>query len=136
MWKRVLLWEWVSKMDNLRAIEIIKSLADGVDPFTGEIFPPDSPYQNIHTVRALYRALETMGKKKQKINRPVSAGSKWSDEESQLLAKQFDSGTPILQIAKEHQRTKGAIAARLVRIGKIASRDEVLLGGKYKKSET
>ena len=40
-------------MDDGEAVEIIKALAEGVDPFTGAIFPPDSPCQNEQTVRAL-----------------------------------------------------------------------------------
>jgi len=114
-------------MDNAEAIEIIEKLAEGIDPFTGEVFSPDSPYQNVQMVRALYTALDAMGKKKQKKNRPAFAGSKWGDEESQLLAREFDSGMPIDKIAEKHQRTKVAIAARLVRIGKVASRDEALM---------
>jgi len=40
-------------MELDRAKEIIKALADGVDPYTGERFPADSPYQQADTVRAL-----------------------------------------------------------------------------------
>lgn len=40
-------------MDADRAIEIIQSLADGVDPFKGEQFPSDSPYQQSDTLRAI-----------------------------------------------------------------------------------
>ena len=36
-----------------RAKEIIEALADGVDPYTGENFPADGPYQRADTVRAL-----------------------------------------------------------------------------------
>ena len=32
-------------MENSKAIEILNSLADGIDPFTHILFPPDSPYQ-------------------------------------------------------------------------------------------
>ena len=28
-----------------KAISIIKALSDGIDPFTGEQYPQDSPYQ-------------------------------------------------------------------------------------------
>ena len=34
-----------------RAIEIVHSLAYGVDPYSGERFPPGSPYQQSDTVR-------------------------------------------------------------------------------------
>ena len=40
-------------MEPERATEIVQSLADGVDPFTGERFPSDSPYQQADTVRML-----------------------------------------------------------------------------------
>ncbi len=44
-------------MEADRAIEIIQSLADGVDPFSGKRFPSDSPYQQADTVRALQLVL-------------------------------------------------------------------------------
>ena len=34
-------------MEPDRAKDIIRSLADGRDPATGEPFPPDSPYQRV-----------------------------------------------------------------------------------------
>ena len=51
-------------MDPDRAIEIVKSLADGVDPFTGERYSSDSPYQNADMVRALYLALDGLDRVK------------------------------------------------------------------------
>lgn len=48
------------KMDSTRAIEILRALADGRDPVTGAAFPPDSPYQQADTVRALYAALDAL----------------------------------------------------------------------------
>jgi len=41
-----------SKMESQRAKEIIQLLADGVNPITGEEFPPDSPYNNPEIIRA------------------------------------------------------------------------------------
>ncbi|MBU0678017.1 MAG: hypothetical protein KJ626_07850 [Verrucomicrobia bacterium] len=49
-------------MEPDRAIEIVQSLADGVNPFTDERFPSTSPYQQADTVRALHLALEAMTK--------------------------------------------------------------------------
>ena len=43
-------------METDRAIEIVQSLADGVDPYSGERFPSGSPYQQADTVRALHLA--------------------------------------------------------------------------------
>ena len=47
-------------MDGKKATEIIKMLADGIDPNTGEVFPADSPYQNVDVVRALHTAEEAL----------------------------------------------------------------------------
>ncbi len=114
-------------MDDKEAFDIISKLADGVDPFTGEIFPADSPYQNVEIVRALHKAAEVLKTAKRKRSLPARAGKPWDEDESNLLAEHFDSGMPIADIAKVHERTKGAIAARLVRLGKVASRDEALM---------
>ena len=53
-------------MGDKKAIEIIKMLADGIDPNTGEVFPPDSPYQSVDIVRALHTAEEALKKESQK----------------------------------------------------------------------
>lgn len=69
-------------MELDRAKEIVQALADGVDPYTGERFPADGPYQRADTVRALYTILEAAesGKKPPKPidpNKP-RAGGKWT----------------------------------------------------------
>lgn len=45
-------------MNIERCLKIIKSLANGIDPFTGEKYASGSPYQHPETVRALFRAVE------------------------------------------------------------------------------
>ncbi len=110
-------------MKERKALEIIRTLADGTDPHTGEVFPADSSYQNAQIVRALFMAidaLETAAKRKErKRNLPERAGKPWDEEESKLLIKRFDDGEPISEIAKEHKRTTGAINSQLVKLGKI-----------------
>jgi len=39
-------------MDAREAQQIIQKLADGVDPYSGERYPPDSPYQRAATEQA------------------------------------------------------------------------------------
>ena len=41
-------------MDANQALAVVRSLANGVDPETGEVFPPESAYQRPLVVRALY----------------------------------------------------------------------------------
>lgn len=109
-------------MELDRAKEIIQALADGVDPYTGERFPADGPYQRADTVRALYAALEVMEKvKTPKPKDPTKpkAGGRWSDEEEQCLRDAFSANKPIPEIASDHGRTEGAITARLVKLGLV-----------------
>lgn len=54
-------------------------------------------------------------KKKGKAN----AGANWSKEEDERLDFEFSSGMSISEIAKEHERSYGAIKARLVKHGLI-----------------
>ena len=112
-------------MDAPRAKEILRSLADGRDPTTGEQFPPHSPYQQADTVRALYVALEaletpsrTRASRVTDPNKP-KAGAKWTSDDEQRLRDAFTAQQPIPEIAAEHGRTPGAITARLVKLGLI-----------------
>jgi hypothetical protein len=113
-------------MDTSEAARVLEALAEGVDPSTGEVFTPDSPYQNPQVIRALFlaiRALEGKREDKQsKRNFPENAGKAWDASEDELLCKRFDAGTSVSQMAREHKRTEGAIRARLVRLGKINER--------------
>ena len=43
-------------MEQTQALAVVRSLANGVDPETGEVFPPESAYQRPQVVRALYEA--------------------------------------------------------------------------------
>ena len=54
-------------------------------------------------------------KKQQKVN----AGAKWSKEEDDRLDQEFSSGMSISEIAKKHERSYGAIKARLIKHGLI-----------------
>lgn len=111
-------------MMNLeKALEILKILADGIDPFTGEVFPSDSPYQNVDMVRALRISIDAMElaakRLKRKKNLPERAGKAWDKTESDLLVQRFNGGSSIDDLAKEHKRTKGAILSQLAKLGKI-----------------
>ena len=112
-------------MEPDRAKEIIRSLADGRDPATGKPFPPESPYQQADTVRALHLALEALEKpgrtREPRVIDPTKpkAGGAWTPEEEQQLRDAFAARQPIHQMAQAHGRTPGAITARLVKLGLI-----------------
>ena len=110
-------------MDAERAIEIIQSLADGVDPFTGERFASDSPYQHADTVRALHLALEGLTKLRRSKARKTGPGRPWNEDEEKELLREFDDKIDVEEIAAKHERTKGAIWARLEKLGRIQRKD-------------
>ncbi len=54
-----------------------------------------------------------------KMNRPDGAGASWSEAEDKQLDEEFNSGMKISDMAKSHDRTNGAIRARLRKHGLI-----------------
>jgi len=120
-------------MERDKALGILKALADGVDPVTGEQFAAGSPYQEPDTVRALYCAVQALENPTRTSERsaqkspPENAGRPWSDEEEARLAAAFESGKAILDLAQEHKRSRIAIEARLVKLGKISAQQSTPL---------
>jgi len=115
-------------MERERALQILKTLADGIDPYTGEQFPTDSPYQHSDTVRALFHAVQTLTvepsarsrvRTEQDKAQRENAGRPWSEEEEGRLGKSFDAGKTLDQLSEEHKRSPLAIEARLAKLGKI-----------------
>lgn len=112
-------------MTPAEARQIIEALAGGIDPATGEVLPDDSPVSNPHVIRALFiaaRALESPAAAKAArpaSTAPAKAGKSWAEDEDQRLLAAFDSGTPVAELARAHERTTGAINARLVRLGQL-----------------
>lgn len=123
------------------AIPILQALADGLDPATGQPFPPDSPYQRAATVRALHVALEALRALPQSdtpipphvpptsTRLPVdpdkpAAGQKWTPEEDQRLRDGFLAHPFIPELAAAHGRTRGALTSRLTKLGLLAPPNE------------
>lgn len=111
-------------MDIIRAKEILETLADGVNPLTGEVLPENDSCNQVEVVRALHTILKhiTPIPEKQKKVQPQNAGKPWSIEDDQILSQMFDSGCSTKDMCNHFSRSKGAIAARLVHLGKIAER--------------
>ena len=116
-------------MDISYAKDLLKSLADGVNPLTGEVLPYNDSCNQPDIIRALHVAvahLEKAAKKEKSL--PANAGKSWSPEDDEKLIQMFDEGIPQSDICNHFKRTTGAIAARLVRLGKIQARDEFRYG--------
>jgi hypothetical protein len=105
------------------ALPIVRSLADGVNPFTGEAYPDQSPYAEPRALRALYSAIDLMSRELEREKRrerlPANFGKPWSEDEDRSLCAGFDSGVAITEMARRHARSPGSIRLRLEKLGKI-----------------
>ena len=110
-------------MEQAQALGVVRSLANGVDPETGEVFPADSAYQRPLVVRALYEAaaaLERMERfERRKAQMPAKTGEAWTEDEDRKLLAGFDAGRALQELAAAHERTMGAVRARLLKYGRI-----------------
>lgn len=132
-------------MEKDRIVEILRALAAGRDPHSGE--PLAGAYQHVDTVRALYGALDliagrftgpidaaAVGKasppqRQQQPQAPAkpaprsraasNTGKAWTTEEDERLLAAFDAGRTPQAIAAEHGRSRLAIEARLARFGRM-----------------
>ena len=101
-------------MDMQRARELLSILADGIDPFTGEILPDQHVCNHPDIIRALHKVLSSSPPLPEKSkNTPVNAGKPWTEEEQNQLRQEFEMGIKISEIAKLHQRSRGSIEAKL-----------------------
>lgn len=112
-------------MKTAEALGIVRSLANGVDPATGEVFAADSPYQRADTVRALFAATQALERAERVESRkgelPANSGTPWTEEEDRRLLASFDAGRGLAEIAGAHARTQAGVRGRLVKYGRLAA---------------
>ena len=106
------------------ALRILSALANGVHPVTSEVFAADSPYQHPDTVCALFEAIRALqapdsGNARGSDDMPSNTFVRWTPEEEERLAAGFDAGRSSAELAKLHNRSRAAIEARLLKLGKI-----------------
>lgn len=129
-------------MESSEARDILRSLANGVDPLTGEVFGSDSPLNHPTIIRAIFSVLsrvEELEKANEKTTRvrkpkrtaedkrllnvqegrPANHGLGWSEDERLRVSKWFESGALVGDIARRIERTKGSVVGELVKQGKI-----------------
>ena len=110
-------------MNLAQALAVVRSLANGVDPESGEVFPPESPYQRPQVVRSLYEAATALERverfERRKAQMPAKTGESWSEDEDRKLLAAFDAGRALQELAAAHERTLGAVRARLLKYGRI-----------------
>ena len=116
-------------------LAIVRALARGIDPSTGETLPVDHLCQQPATIRALVAALAELEARPAGTRSSrnavfgAKAGTPWDPADDEALAQGFDRGEPVGKLAQEFQRSRGAINARLVRLGKIEMPPDLRLRG-------
>ncbi len=114
-------------MEREQALKILSALANGVHPATGERFAADSPYQDPDTVRALFESIHLLQapqaspapRDQKSAAGPTNRGNPWTPEEEERLATAFDAGKSVEEIVRAHNRSRAAIEARLVKLGRL-----------------
>jgi hypothetical protein len=110
-------------MDSAQALAVVRSLASGVDPESGEVFASDSAYQRPQVVRALYEAAAALERierfERRKSQLPQKTGEPWTEDEDRKLLAAFDTGRALQELAATHERTMAAVRARLLKYGRI-----------------
>ena len=118
-------------MELSEARTIVKTLAEGVDPITGELFATDSPYNHPRVIRALFtihthtripNSKLSPDERRQRnidLGRPRNAGMPWTDDDRSRVASGFQSGETIEELASKLERSRTAIHAELIRQGLV-----------------
>ena len=101
-------------MEIKRAAELLRGLADGVDPMTGRPLPDESVYNRPEIIRALQERADGVA--------ATNAGRSWSAEEEARLLQEYGAGLTTETIARRHGRSIGAIETRLSELGQ---RDQI-----------
>jgi len=112
-------------MEIQEALGVVRKLADGVHPETGEVLSRDCMYNHPLAVRALHRAIGALEfqSEREKTRRflPRNAGKPWTSQEDAQICEELRRGMSFERIAQIHDRTNGSIISRLVRLGKISA---------------
>jgi hypothetical protein len=105
------------------ALPIVKALADGINPVSGEQYPEGSPYAEPRALRALFSAIDLMQREVEKERRrerlPANFGKPWNEGEDRAIAAEFEAGVSLADMARKHARTQGSIRLRLEKLGKL-----------------
>jgi hypothetical protein len=107
-------------MEIQEAIQVIRHLANGVDPETQQSLEENSICRRPLAVKALNRALGALiSQQEREQMRPNNSWKAWSHAEDKQICEELRKGTDFHAIAKAHNRSLAAILARLVKLGKI-----------------
>ena len=115
-------------MEISYAKEILGMLADGINPFTGEVLPASDSCNQPDVIRALNAAVVQLEKarkaEKREKSLPENAGKPWPQKDDEKLVQMFEEGCSKKELCDFFKRTEGSLSSRLVRLGIIQNREE------------
>ena len=102
-------------MDFDEALKIVRALANGTHPDTGEALEASSICRQPQAIKALNRAICALVEAQaREQKRPVNAFRTWTRAEDAQVCDEVRQGKDFREIAKLHNRTVPSIVARLV----------------------
>jgi hypothetical protein len=118
-------------VNNAYAARILNLLAQGLDPSDPRACLSPQALSEPQVIRALFMGAMALQADhgvtiaSRDLASPSMAGKPWTAEEDRYLLKAFDLGHSLEHISTVHRRTQRALAARLVRLGRINERSDV-----------
>lgn len=115
-------------MENQTVEYILLNLLEGKDPRTGAAIKDGSAILEDNVKEALNSALEAIKSHHVlRMNLPANTGKPWSNKDDKKLSESYEKGINIELLAKEFKRTRGAIHARLIKLGKLEGSENIFL---------
>jgi len=114
-------------IDIEERLGLVRYLADGIDPFSGEIFGP-SDLLSDYRIKLLLEDLANYYTRRieRENSLPERNGEKWSIDEDEQLQSEIKEGIDVKEIARIHKRTHGAIMSRIEKVLKYRNTDEAI----------
>ncbi|HVZ37100.1 MAG TPA: hypothetical protein VG963_31975 [Polyangiaceae bacterium] len=114
-------------MKDQRARQILHSLVNGADPFTGGDLEPGTVLQHADVMRALLAGCSALDDRAARAGRraqqPRNIGQPWTPEEQERLIQAFHNKENLGEVAARHGRTLRGIESRLEILG-LLTRDQ------------
>ncbi|MEJ1966784.1 MAG: hypothetical protein WDO56_36655 [Gammaproteobacteria bacterium] len=108
-------------MKDQRARQILHSLVNGADPFTGEDLASVTVLQHVDVMRAMLTGCSALDDRNARASRraqqPRNIGQPWTSEEQERLIQAFQNSENLEEVAARHGRTLRAIESRLEILG-------------------
>lgn len=111
-------------MTTDRATEILRCMANGIDPITGEILEEDHLCNSPEVIRALYTAIQAMSGAENgdefrfvRKNGKLNAGRPWTDDDLEALKRMHQDGASMDLICAKLQRRERGVLKQMRRLG-------------------